>query len=437
MHSRREGLGKRLETLAKAAALATALETGAGAIGDKALANVPRVERKEQKIPASILEEITKFESQKVSLSEEEILDQLKRNDVEDQARIFNIDVPEGERFWIDEHTWFGKRLKDIAKSGPAGGLNVVRIDFTRSGEDLGLMSYWGNYRALFINRTPSSEQRRDMMESFLSLSLARFVRNTEMIALWKQRGKLGENAYNKKRRERGSYYDALDRGKPRFDSFAPESFKQHEKRLLGEAKTYRLDSARRFVLDTFGLPHEIFHYKFATQLFQPGYRGPDASELIFAALKSKRDRFPGEQGAYQHYNLALEIQLIAGWNINVSDDELKRVSKNLARSFDITRRDEHPEIDTKELDPHERLRLILRSYVDEYLARIYAGALGSTPINVYRALSKVGRAHAHISRYQKPIRQGYHEPTEEELSLIRRMEYNGKSMLPEAQSMP
>ncbi len=220
---------------------------------------------------------------------------------------------------------------------------------------------YISEMNTMFFNQEDQSKQR-ETMERWLYEQAIRLE--------YDRKSNLGHNAELAK--------EAWKWAKPLIDTggtlamLPKELLTQHRVGLAELARWYCMRGKSRFAGTILSVDHEVFHYFFDQKFGKSGYSGPSVKELLFHAIKSKRERF-GVQRLTPIYGTDLE-EFLVGVDVNDQNSLEKFYNK-------LTDQGVHDLSDNRATDKeHPNALLTVQRFLDEYLARIFNGAMGYTP---------------------------------------------------------
>jgi hypothetical protein len=343
---------------------------------------------------------IKEYLEQETSLSREEVKKSLEKcGFIED---LENINIQELEVKSPQKNHADNDLLKEALESGEVeldkNKLNIIQTDFNIVGDYKSGAFYL--YKCIFINQSRNTkEAKKEKIESFiyektidLEYEKTRNLILNSGISVEKKDQKIKElNNWLIKTYEGSKnvekIFELIERN-------LEEIKKSVEKFCAGEM-------VKKIITET-NLPHEAFHYFLVTQLGKEGYEGPSIEELLIIAIKGKIKRF----GKDNDSNYAPIDSFL--------DDGVANDPEKLLEFCRKVKDEKH-----------------FVKFLDEYLARIYNGAVGNTPSFVKKEIEEndyiesLGGSPLKLS-----FEEMYHEPTEEELLLLKNMKWNENSII-------
>jgi hypothetical protein len=273
-------------------------------------------------------------------------------------------------------------------------------------------------YQCLFFNTEGESRSKEDEMETHLfehamglEIAVSRIISGGEETGRIKDLRMLAQRG--------GKIADIPD-----------NTIETYRDLLELEAKTFMEIASEQLINTKFSIPHEAFHYFVDNKLGKPeaGYSGPFIKDLFNVALKGFVARFYDKDSesfdskiGYTNIGEYLR-KLDLGGNDSDITAKLTEFCRKLGEDYDL---DNFPISLTKSTAEGRDFY----SFFTEYFARIYAGALGSTPEKV-RTLMQESSAKIGTEIWIDNLDKAYHKPSKEELEILRSMKLNGKSIL-------
>lgn len=187
-----------------------------------------------------------------------------------------------------------------------------------------------------------------------------------------------------------------------------------------------------------FGLPHEAFHHFFVTMLGEEGYAGPAVSELLYTAIDQTMQRFQKDQYPNfdsfiincPRYSLGVPSYLRRD-GINTKK-KCQKFCNGLANVTDLTTLWKLSGDEDEESAYVLKIRNSFSLFLNEYLARIYNGALGNTEARyaseTTRALQAAGFQDA--KSFADDFIEIAHTPTSTELEVLKKMSWQGRPLI-------
>lgn len=309
----------------------------------------------------------------------------------------------------------------------PRKRLVVAQIDFADTHTEAEAF-YDTEYQTIFVDQQPEDRKRLRMSRSVYTgimsseLSLRRNPVITEMEGQDREVilaavAKVEAEFYKEyKLKKNGTLHDV-----------PPELLLKHRNRARAAIARQRAEAALRYVRNTTALTHEAFHHFFETMYARDGYEGPTQEEALVLALQGIRDRHALNQ-ASDYAPEFFQRRLLEQFATDINDDDsIKAFAKKMSEQFDFSHYPAHAEYTPNTQDLIGVYRL-----VNEFLARIYSGALGNTDES-FEAQSREqtkGIPYVEINFSDRVKDRQFHTPNERELAFLRNMRWQGQSIL-------
>jgi hypothetical protein len=388
---------------------------------------------------------VGEYSALKTDMTRKEITAELKKcpfladaelNFVKIEPKKADVDLPPGESPELKA------ALKKSGKLLKEKCLNIVQYNFTKVLDEEAAAIYSTvylepgekAYKCLFVNSEGSLEDKKkeiegifyewayqDALESFKnSTSLPKEARNSAIAAI------------QKKIETGGRLADIPD-----------EILFPSRNGLIALGKGFLEYEHYRIIAEKTSIPHEAFHYFYENQFAKSGYTGPTVQEVLLACmnqyvrrLDDKVNGYVGKPSFAKNLNLK-EVALIGG------SLALGQLASRVAEKYDLTKKPDRFVRENLTADQVEKLadsersemkrHMFYRTFLTEYLARIYNGIIGNDRNNVKKMLENdyKKQGYAFGPDDDASLRDAYLNPYPEELELIRSMKWNGKSILP------
>lgn len=303
--------------------------------------------------------------------------------------------------------------------------LNVIRTNFN----EIGVMNYGAFYlsqdRTLFLNQDDTMDKKKELEEEIYDGAISKefseqsdFLFQAKISALERDEKYKKLQKWSKKMHEQPKKPDAIR-----------ALIEKHADGILSDLNRYQMHRMHTKEITKRFIPHEVFHDFFEKRFGKEGYSGPDINEVLATAIKGKFEKFGKESPDYES-NISEYIN-----DINITDEEsLTNFCKDITSKFDIVNRPKDiPDEKWRQLTDNERhdftKQKTLFNFVNEYMARIYNGALGNTPKELEKNATIIsGKYNQKDPGYN--YYHAMHTPNQEELKLLQRMQWNGKNIL-------
>lgn len=351
---------------------------------------------------------IEEYIEQKTFLSKEEIKKSLlKCGFIEDleNINIQELEVKNPRKVYTDRDA-LKESMEESLIQLDYDKLNIIEVDFERIGKVGDALFYTNEYKSIFINQPANTkEKKRTRIENFIITEAVRIEYKLALSGVDENKKELLhellEESKNNTKGVKGS------------DKLIEKNINEIKKSVKEFCASEMLN---RKMTET-NLPHEAFHYFYGTQLGKEGYEGPSVSELLVVAIRSYVKRF----GINKNITYSKIDQFIE--NLYISNDEkILEFCKNLNGDnllLDDSRKEKHDDV------------AIFSKFLNEYWATVYNGAVGNTPSFVKKEIE----TNDYINKQGVDIpsldfEEMYHEPIDKELSILKEMKWNGKSII-------
>ncbi|MCF7917871.1 hypothetical protein K9L27_02615 [Candidatus Gracilibacteria bacterium] len=302
--------------------------------------------------------------------------------------------------------------------------LNIVQTDFNKIGALFCGAFYYDEYKSIFINQE-NPKWKKDRIESLIY---------SEVISSEYKRIESSfhnsDISYIEKDQKRASLDEWFDKSmkNPKKYTEIPDLVLRHRESIIKSIRAFRTREAIKQIITQTGLPHEAFHYFYETGFVREGYEGPSVNELLAMAIRGKHQRFGDKDPGYASIGYFLK-------DIDINDKEkLNKFCKNIIDKYDITSNPKkYSQEEWKYLSDKEKDDCLIQEsffqFLNEYLARIYNGAVGNDPVNVKMKLEEaVIQQNGILPQYD--LEDLYHDPTDEELAFLKQMKWKGTPIL-------
>ncbi|MBT4849770.1 hypothetical protein HON36_02875 [Candidatus Parcubacteria bacterium] len=369
---------------------------------------------------------IDQYSEHETTLSESEIKDGLEQCSFVDEVSVHSLEIPEPYEMFTNTDP-----LKEALDKAIASGeisfddesLEVVQVDFG----DIGRFAYGAFYQhsteAIFLDQDNDKERKKAQLEMAAVATAITAERLTLLTQV--ERSNLSRD---EKRQKIEEIWDAMEQisGPATNPSEIPALISKHKEKVEQDLADYMASNEKQKVITETCLPHEAFHDFFKTKLGAEGYEGPGTAELLTMSLKGQRDRFGDDLPYYSDIGFNIE-------DLDLSDDEaIENFSTEITTKHDLTDIKPKPENFaelTKEEQDDSREKDEFESFLNEYLARIYNGAMGNTPESAEAKMDEVD-AEYDTDPTEYEYDEIFHKPSEAELAMLRQMKWQGKSLV-------
>lgn len=372
---------------------------------------------------------INAYLEQRTALSDQEINENLEKCDFIEtkdlkiqELKIKNPWKPFTQKDVLKES--LDQSLSDKTISLDKNKLNVIQTNFHKIGALFYGAFYINDYKTIFINQESIKAKKERIEELIYKEAVSNeydrifnIIKDSNLSELEKDQKKTSLNEW---------YFACLKN--PKKIAEIPELISRHIEKIKNFVKEFRDREAIKKVTNQACLPHEAFHYFYGTKFAREGYEGPSAAELLAMAIRGKNKRFGNKDPGYAHIT-----HLLKGFDIN-NDEELTKFCEKIANERDfVSRQKSYSPTEWQKLSDEEKYanwtKKSLSEFLNEYLARIYNGALGNTPKKVKTELEDtVLKRNGVMPNYD--LEDIYHEPTDEELTLLKQMKWKGNHIL-------
>jgi len=301
--------------------------------------------------------------------------------------------------------------------------LNVVPTDF----DAIGVLDYAAfynyQYDVVFINQT-TPEARKSKTERMLIEFVVRSEYELARNALFKMQ--LSERELSQKMERLNKWVsEILDNPQKHLEKLE-QLFLKHADEIAKHMEEYRKQELVDKVMARTNLPHEAFHHFYSTMLGKDGYEGPSMSKLLAMAIQEEYKRYKENDGIDY-----VDFRFILKHVDNIDDtEELKKVCEGITKKYNLTSHPKKPSPDKwRALTDKEKndyfTQKIFATFLDEYLARVFNGAVGNTPKNVQKLMESIN---SEMDKHS--LNDLYHDPTLHELQILSEMRWHGKPIL-------
>ena len=344
---------------------------------------------------------IEEYIEQKTFLSKEEIKKSLEKcGFIED---LENINIQELEVKSPQKNNTNKDALREALESGlvklDKDKLNIIQVDFDLVGGSLSGAFYLDEYKSIFINQSKNTkEAKKERIESFIyEKTIDLEYEKTRSLIL---NSSMPTDKKDQKIKELNNWLVKTYEGSKNVEKIS-ELVERNLEEVKGSVKEFCAREMRQKIITETNLPHEAFHYFYEAQLEKEGYEGPSKRELLAMAIKGYVKRFGENDSSYA------KIDLLIG-DLDINDNEkLLEFCNNFNGEGKLS------------------------GFLEEFLARIYNGALGNTPEYTKKEIEENDYIKKQGGAPLKLVFEDmYHKPTEEELSVLKEMKWNGNSII-------
>lgn len=305
----------------------------------------------------------------------------------------------------------------------PKKRMAVVQVDF----DELGIKAeafYDTEYQAIFIDQQHEPRKAKKLSQQIYAGVMGSELNTRTNAIIDDMKGQPEEKIRAEIERVTTAFHEEYEM-KERGDLYdiPPEILVKFANNTRAAVSRIRAEAAMQYIKNTTSLTHEGFHHFFETMVGEDGYEGPSQEEMLVLALQGIRDRDATAQ-AYKYAPEFFKRNLLEQTAVDISDDDsIKVFAKTMSERFDFTH---YPTSAEDTLDNRDLIALY--RLVNEFFARIYSGAQGSTDES-YEAkateqFANIPYIELDISEREKDVQ--YHSPNERELAFLRSMSWQG-----------
>lgn len=387
------------------------------------------------------------FEQQNTELTDAEIQERLLKHPFLEKEKIV-IEALPVEKPWkpFDTRDVLEEALTTAKAAGAIllhpSALTIIKVPFEEIGYFGGLAFYRPDLRAVFLDQKLSIEKRYRLEKAIYQRIVSEEFKNKQNLI---NQSNLTKEGKTQRLRELEEWTSLASEKSVPLREIPKETIIELADILEQTAIEYRTIEAQKFVTSKASFDHEVFHYFFDTKFNKAGYEGPSPAETLFAALKNTQERFGNDSvfGVTPWLYIPENLRTGEGFKIR-TDEDLQRFCEDMAGAVDLSRPPEFLANETWEklTDKERKLHQThsgLSSFLNEYLARVFNGALGWRKDTVdaeFRAEEQkiIGSGSKQFPSRGKSIVSGesFFELTDEEIDLIKRMQWEGKSIIRE-----
>ncbi|MFH1426516.1 MAG: hypothetical protein ABIG66_03760 [Candidatus Kerfeldbacteria bacterium] len=390
----------------------------------------PELEAAYQEILVEFTAQLDSFEQQRIVPTEKEISDKLAPcTFIEQPLVIQTVPLTQKYDYFNPDPRLLHNNIETARERGEyreePGRPTINRLNFFDAGLFSGVAFYDIESKSILVHELSADDQRAHLSRYIFDEAISALL-SEQMQAIKAELDQTGDRSlYEQKRAAIYEQYEGLHGGE--LADIPKEWLVQHADELRKRIQNYRINTAEKYALTANSLPHEALHWFYDNGFQKEGYEGPSGRDCLIMALKNNHERYqeqPIGETAYGVNIVKLIMDLTGKYRIEES--EIETVADAILERYD-------PAIMEKEGDDPAAMirRTDVYRFVNEYLARIYNGALGNTDDSL-AALTDIEMQKLGVERrpFKRDIQN--HTPTEEELAFLKQMKYRGKSLLPE-----
>lgn len=309
----------------------------------------------------------------------------------------------------------------------PRKQLVVIQADFEVLKPNVDAF-YDTGYQALFVDQQPPKRKAASLHQTIyqgVMHSELNTRRNMVIDAMSGQSRELIEAELKKVGQQFSQDHTMRKRGN--IHDVPPELLLRYQNNIRAAVSRTRMEAARRYVSNRSTLSHEAFHHFYETMFSRDDYQGPSQADALALALRGIRNR----DALVQASTYAPEFfkrGLLEESAVDLHDDAgIDAFAKATSERFDFSHFPAN-EPDT----PETRDRIAVYQLVNEFLARIYSGALGNTDdayeYQIREAVKDIPFVQIDPAARTRDLQ--YHTPTTEELAFLRAMHWQDKPIV-------
>lgn len=382
--------------------------------------------------------QIRDFVEQKTYVSKREILHELhKCTFIEGALNLVNVDTDKiiDDLQAINENQDNSEASRDAMRLSldanhlelPQKKLVVAQVDFNAI--DIQAEAFYDTeYRTIFVDQQPERRKANTLSKSVYQGVMSSELnsrKNAVIDAMAGQERAVVLAKIDEVEDQFALEYSVKDNGKVR--DVPPELLLRYQNNIRAVIARTRAEAAMKFVKNKNALTHEAFHHFFETMFGESGYEGPNQEAALVLALKGIRDRGAISQ-ASKYAPEFFKSGMLERYQVELtSDASIAEFAKTISERFDFSH---YPTgaVDT----PDIRDLIAVYRLVNEFLARIYSGALGHTDaqfkITALEHTKDIPYIQMDFSSRVQDLQ--YHTPNEGELEFLHTMKWQGNSVV-------
>lgn len=389
-------------------------------------------------VRAEIEAQITAFAEQETNLSRHDIMRELKRcNFIEGTIPLVTIETDalaaDLQALSADESNPEASRaaLRLALEANhiqlPRKDLMVAQVDFTNI-QPQAEAFYDTEYKTLFVDQQPEPRKAQRLSQSIYHGVMSSELNsrtNAVIDAMVGEERTAILAKIEEVKQQFATEYTLKNHGTMR--DVPPELLVRYQNNIRAAVARTRVDAAMRYVKNVTALTHEAFHHFFETMFTEPGYAGPTSEAALVLALQGIRDRQVIPQ-AMQYAPEFFKRGLLEQYQVDLTDDaSIAEFAKALTARFDFS----HYPAGAAATEDAQDLIAVYR-LVNEFMARIYSGALGSTDEHFETMVLAQTKdiPFVQIDFTQREDDLQYHTPNERELEFLRSMSWHDKALI-------
>lgn len=382
--------------------------------------------------------QIRDFAEQKTNVSKREILYELhKCTFIEGSLRLLTVDTDA----IIDDLQAISANQDDPEASRDAMRLSldanhlqlpqkklvVAQVDFNAI--DIQAEAFYDTeYQTIFVDQQPEHRKANLLSKSVYQGVMSSELNSRKNGVIDAMEGQNRESILAKLAEVEDQFaieYPMKDNGK--VHDVPPELLLRYRNNIRAVIAKTRAEAAMRFVKNTNALTHEAFHHFFETMFGESGYEGPNQEAALVLALKGIRDRGAISQAA-KYAPEFFKSGLLERYQVELtSDASIAEFARTTSERFDFSH---YPAgaVDT----PDTRDLIAVYRLVNEFLARIYSGALGHTDEQFETTALEHTKDIPYIQMdFSNRVQDlQYHTPNESELEFLHTMKWQGNPVV-------
>lgn len=382
--------------------------------------------------------QIKDFAEQKTNISKREILHELRKcTFIEGSLRLVNIDT----NSIIDDLQAINANQDSIAASHealrvsldanhiqlPQKKLVVAQVDFKAIAMKAEAF-YDTEFQTIFVDQQPEHRKADGMSRSVYTGVMTSELNSRKNSVIDAMAGQDRESILAKLVEVEDQFaveYPLKDNGK--VHDVPPELLLRYQNNIRAVIARTRAEAAMKFVKNKNDLTHEAFHHFFETMFGEAEYEGPNQEAALVLALKGIRDRGAISQ-ASKYAPEFFKSGMLERYHVELtSDASIAEFAKTTSERFDFSHYPANA-VDT----PDARDLIAVYRLVNEFLARIYSGALGHTDAQFETAALEETKDIPYIQMdFSKRVQDlQCHTPNEDELDFLHTMKWQGNSVV-------